>query len=75
MKFTHLDDVEDNVLVEAVEDALGHAVVVPGPMDKQEVLQVLELPRGENRGQIQISMADGNAQGAAIKNSSIHNKS
>lgn len=40
---THLNDVQDDVLVEAVQDALGHAVVVPGSVDQQQILQVFEL--------------------------------
>lgn len=40
---TYFNDVEDNVLVEAVEDALGHTVVVPGSVDQQQILQVFEL--------------------------------
>lgn len=39
----HLNDVEDNILVEAVQDTLGYAVVIPGSMDKQQILQVFEL--------------------------------
>ena len=40
---THLNDVEDNILVEAVQDTLGDAVVVPGSVDEQQILQVFEL--------------------------------
>ena len=40
---TYLDDVEDDVLVEAVQDALGHAVVAPRPVHQQQVPQELEL--------------------------------
>lgn len=29
----YLNDVEDHILVEAVEDALGHPVVAPGSMN------------------------------------------
>lgn len=32
---TYLDDVQDNVLVEAVQDTLGDAVVIPGTVDQQ----------------------------------------
>lgn len=32
---TYLNDVENNVLVETVQDALGHAVVIPGSVDEQ----------------------------------------
>ena len=31
---THLDDIEDNILVEAVQDTLGYTVVIPGSMDE-----------------------------------------
>lgn len=40
---TYFNDVKDNILVEAVQDALGYTVVVPGSMDKQKILQVFEL--------------------------------
>ena len=40
---TYFNDVEDNILVEAVEDALGYTVVIPGSMDEQQILQVFEL--------------------------------
>lgn len=40
---TYFNDVEDNVLVEAVQDTLGHTVVIPGSMDEQQILQVFEL--------------------------------
>lgn len=34
----YLNNVENHVLVEAVQDALGHSVVAPGTMDQQELL-------------------------------------
>lgn len=40
---TYLNDVENNVLVETVQDALGDTIVVPGSVDKQQILQVFEL--------------------------------
>lgn len=43
LRAPYLDDVEDNVLVEAVQDTLGYAVVIPGSVDKQQILQVFEL--------------------------------
>lgn len=46
----YLDDVEDNVLVEAVKDALGYTVVIPGSMDEQQILQVFELCGREVNG-------------------------
>lgn len=47
---THLDDVQDNILVEAVQDTLGYTVVVPGSVDEQQILQVFELRvRGNNK--------------------------
>lgn len=46
----YLDDVEDNVLVEAVQDTLGHTVVIPGSMDEQQILQVFELCGREVNG-------------------------
>lgn len=39
----YLNDVEDDVLVEAVQDTLGHTVVIPRSVDEEEILQVLEL--------------------------------
>lgn len=42
-----LDDVEADVLVEGVEDDLGDARVVPGPVDEQQPGQVAELSDGE----------------------------
>lgn len=35
---TYLNDVEDNILVEAVQDTLGYTVVIPGSMDEQQIL-------------------------------------
>lgn len=40
---TYFNDVKDNILVEAVQDTLGYTVVIPGSMDEQKILQVLEL--------------------------------
>lgn len=40
---TYLNNVEYNVLVEAVQDAFGYTVVIPGSMDEQQILQVFEL--------------------------------
>lgn len=40
---TYFNDVKDNILVEAVQDTLGYAVVIPGSVDKQKILQVFEL--------------------------------
>lgn len=47
---TYLNDVEDNVLVEAVQDTFGYTVVIPGSMDKQQILQVFELCGREVNG-------------------------
>lgn len=47
---TYLNDVEDNVLVEAVQDTLGYTVVIPGSMDEQQILQVFELCGREVNG-------------------------
>lgn len=43
MSESYLNDVEDDILVEAVQDTLGYAVVIPGSMDEQQILQVFEL--------------------------------
>lgn len=43
----YLNDVEDDILVEAVQDTLGHAVVIPGSVDQQQILQVFELRRSK----------------------------
>lgn len=48
----YLNDVEHNVLVEAVQDALGDSVVIPGTMNHQQILQIFEL--GEERKDISI---------------------
>lgn len=40
---SYLNNIQHNVFVEAVQDALSNSVVVPGTMDQQEVLQILEL--------------------------------
>ena len=54
---TYLDDVEDNVLIEAVQDTLGNAVVIPGPVHQQQILQVFELfgREGARRHKAKIS--------------------
>lgn len=46
----YLNDVQDNILVEAVQDTLGYTVVIPGPMDEQQILQVFELCGREVNG-------------------------
>lgn len=48
---SYLNDVEDNILVEAVQDTLGYSVVIPGSVDKQQILQVFELCGREVKGQ------------------------
>lgn len=40
---SYLDNVKHDVLVEAIQDALGNAVVVPGAVNQQKILQVFEL--------------------------------
>ena len=50
---TYLYDVEDNVLIEAVQDTLGHAVVIPGAVHQQQILQVFELFGREEREETQ----------------------
>lgn len=47
---TYFNDVEDNILVKAVQDTLGYTVVIPGSMDKQQILQVFELCGREVHG-------------------------
>lgn len=47
---SYLDDVEDDVLVETVEDALGDPVVAPRSVDQQQLLQVGELAIREEGG-------------------------
>jgi hypothetical protein len=47
----YLDDIEDHVLVEAVQDALGHPVVAPSPMNQEQLLQVGKLTRESNKVQ------------------------
>lgn len=42
---SYLDNVEDHILIETVEDALGDAVVAPRPVDQKEFLQIGELRR------------------------------
>lgn len=39
----YLNNIEDYILVEAVQNALGDSIVVPGTMDHQQILQILEL--------------------------------
>ena len=41
----HLNDVEYHVLVETVQDALGHPVVAPSTVNQQELLQVGKLKK------------------------------
>ena len=48
---SYLNNVEDNILVEAVQDTLGYTVVIPGSMDEQQILQVFELCGREVKGQ------------------------
>lgn len=57
LRQAHLDDVEDHVLVEAIQDALGHAVVAPGAVDQQQLLQVGKLQAA--RSTVQESPAPG----------------
>lgn len=47
LRETYLDDVEDDVLVEAVQDTFGYTVVIPGSVDEQQILQVFELYGGK----------------------------
>lgn len=47
---TYFNDVEDNILVKAVQDTLGYTVVIPGSMDEQQILQVFELCGREVHG-------------------------
>ena len=35
LRETYLNDVENDVLVEAVQDALGYTVVIPGSVNKE----------------------------------------
>lgn len=47
---SYLNNVQHNVFVEAIQDALGNAVVIPSTVNQQKILQVLELrERGEDR--------------------------
>lgn len=46
---TYFNDIKDNILVEAVQDALGYTVVIPGSMDEQKILQVFELCEEKNK--------------------------
>lgn len=41
-----LDDVEHDVLVEAVQDTLGDSIVIPGTVNHQQILQIFELSDG-----------------------------
>lgn len=50
LRETYLDDVEDDVLVEAVQDTFGYTVVIPGSVDEQQILQVFELYGGKING-------------------------
>ena len=52
---TYLDDVQDNVLVEAIQDTLGYTVVIPGAVDQQKILQVFELCGREGRRRAKIN--------------------
>lgn len=45
----HLNDVEHHVLVETVQDTLGHPVVAPGTVNQQELLQVGKLKKERKR--------------------------
>lgn len=45
---SYLNNVQHNVFVEAVQDALSNSVVIPGTMDQQEVLQILKLSEGRH---------------------------
>lgn len=49
-RFSYLNNVQHNVLVEAIQNALGNAVVIPSAVNQQKILQVLELrERREDR--------------------------
>lgn len=49
-RLSYLNNVQHNVLVEAIQDALGNAVVIPSTVNQQKILQVLELKeRREDR--------------------------
>lgn len=39
----YLDNIEDYILVEAIQDTLGDSVIVPGTMHHQQILQIFEL--------------------------------
>lgn len=45
----YLDDVEDHILVETVQDTLGHPVVAPGSVDQKQLLQVGKLKRSSGK--------------------------
>lgn len=47
---TYFNDIEDNILVKAVQDTLGNTIVIPGSMDQQQILQVFELCGREVHG-------------------------
>lgn len=42
-RLSYLNNVQHNVLVKAIQDALGNAVVIPSTVNQQKILQVLEL--------------------------------
>lgn len=42
-RLSYLNNVKHNVLVEAIQDALGNTVVIPSAVNQQKILQVLEL--------------------------------
>lgn len=76
VNLAHLDNVEDHVLVEAVQYALGHAVVAPGAVNQQELLQVGKLRKKKNEVQDRPSwrnrsrkMALGDGEGSRGKRS------
>ncbi len=49
-RLSYLNNVKHNVLVEAIQDALGNTVVIPSAVNQQKILQVLELcERREDR--------------------------
>lgn len=52
----YLNDVEDHILVETVEDALGHPVVAPGSMNQKQLLQVGKLKRDSDKVQSSLSL-------------------
>lgn len=48
VSLSYLNNVEDHVLVEAVQYALGHPIVAPGAVNQQELLQVGKLKKESN---------------------------